>query len=153
MQNSVNHRIVERTLRPVSPLMGHVRLRAVFCYVRNGVSRAAVSAVRTAWQSLPGATLRPLERWDALRVTLLFKWTSYVNCLRFVGVASRYARFRVCCRREPARFCSAAVVLLLALCPCVFERFFYLRPQIERDPPAELKHINKRRKRNQQGFP
>lgn len=28
-----------------------------------------------------------------------------------------------------------------------------LRPQIERDPPAELKHINKRRKRNQQGFP
>ena len=29
MQNSVNHRIVERTLRPVSPLMGHVRLRAV----------------------------------------------------------------------------------------------------------------------------
>ena len=28
-----------------------------------------------------------------------------------------------------------------------------LRPQIERDLPAELKHINKRRKRNQPGFP
>ena len=32
-------------------------------------------------------------------------------------------------------------------------RSLILRPQIERESPAELKHINKRRKRNQLGFP
>ena len=51
----MNHRIVERTLRPVSPLMGYVRLRAVYSSVGNGVYRPLFpSATKEGRMSLVG---------------------------------------------------------------------------------------------------
>ena len=136
--------------------MGHVRLRAVFYSVLNGVCPVQVLYRMKRVVASLGSNVEAARETALFWCPLLSAWTSYVNCQSSVGVA-------FLCAKVPTRLLQTGARKVLPwLSFCVALRvfvgfwmalFIYLRPQIERDPPAELKHINKRRKRNQQGFP
>ena len=144
----MNHRIVERTLRPVSPLTGHVRLRAVY-FVETVFSLGLPNRIGgrlSHWKATlrpGGRRFRPIAaRSDLvceLCVPLVWLSTVQGSPIRLVDGCRQGLPWPSFRRAGVPRVREEAVI--------------FLRPQIERDPPAELKHINKRRKRNQQGFP
>lgn len=128
LQNPVNHRVFERKLRPKPSGRGHACLGVT----RRCPPRASLGSVGGADDGLPCDTPRG---WHKCRVLgderHDNRWLSNLGCPLCAFVALRAAR-------DSKRLRSGGA--------------FNATPG-QAGLPAEFKHINKRRKRNLQGFP
>ena len=181
MQNSVNHRDFERTWH-FQVSLGSMFLRVEFPPHLGGAPPRGGAAGGGLWRAFGCASLAEAGEYGACAPgagpAIRPGWRSGGVASRWaravpIGVlvaSPRERRRSLMCRSISCRsgltgdpFCERASASQPHRCLCTPRggegRLFYVRPASEPPPsngarlPAELKHITKRRKRNQQGCP
>jgi len=131
LQNPVNHRVFERKLRPRDPPEGTPASRALEAHPRSVASRQR----RGHWPSEPRGAVGPSER--PPYVAGSGEWWATAH------VAPSPVRTQGLVRPPNEEHAVAACVV----------RHLRTDTPGQAGLPAEFKHINKRRRRNLQGFP
>lgn len=132
LQNPVNHRVFERKLRPKPLGRGHVCM---------GVTHRVAPLLSPPWgERNGGRILASRAPWCAVGPNMIPRR----RVLRSVVVlfSTRFLSWRI-----------ASFVRASSLTPLELERAPSTATPCQAGLPAEFKHINKRRKRNLQGFP
>ena len=174
MQNSVNHRDFERTWH-FQVSLGSMFLRVEFPPHLGGAPPAgARPEAASGAHSVARHWLKLGSAGRALRAPAwLLAWLAFRGCCLQMGPSGSHRRASGVSSRAPTvadvpldivpvwihRRCLLRARVRLPAARCAAARASYVRPASEPPPsngarlPAELKHITKRRKRNQQGCP